>query len=158
MIWQTFQNQSLHFFLRTTPHFSCPPVIFKNYVYKTANIELEKAAVWFRANKLTLNVSKTKYILFRKSGVSVNLDNVLLKIGDKIIERRGEDCEDKYFKFVGILLDENLSWVHHLNHIRGKLSSANYAIAKVKNLLPKKIKLNIYNSLFRSHLEYSLLC
>ena len=35
-------------------------------LFKLANLELEKASDWFKANKLTLNVSKTKYILFRK--------------------------------------------------------------------------------------------
>ena len=34
-------------------------------IYLKANFELQKAADWFAANKLTLNIKKTKYILFR---------------------------------------------------------------------------------------------
>ena len=35
-------------------------------LFQAANCELKRAATWFQANKLTLNVSKTKFILFRK--------------------------------------------------------------------------------------------
>jgi hypothetical protein len=127
-------------------------------LYEKANNELKKAADWFKGNKLTLNVSKTKYILFNKKANYPNLSDFSLKIDNTEIERIGESCTNKYFKFVGILLDENLSWSYHISHVRGKLASANYALSKLKNILPMKIKLNIYNSLFKSHLEYGLLC
>ena len=129
-----------------------------NILYTTVNLELEKAAEWFKANKLTLNVSKTKYMLFRKSSQVVDFTNLEIKLDGKSIDRIGEDCKDNYFKFVGIKLDEHLTWCHHLNHVRGKLSSANYAISRNKNLLPPNIKLNIYNALFKSHMEYGLIC
>ena len=45
-------------------------------------------------------------------------------------------------------------WKDHINSIRSKLSSATFALSKVKNILPEISKLTIYNSLFRCHLEY----
>jgi hypothetical protein len=129
-----------------------------NILYNTVNIELEKAAEWFKANKLTLNISKTKYMLFRQPSQMIDFNNYNIKMDDKTIERIGEDCKTKFFKFVGIKLDEHLTWSHHLNHVRGKLSSANYALSRIKNLLPTNIKLDIYNALFKSHLEYGLIC
>ena len=73
-------------------------------LFTQANIELEKAAEWFKANKLTLNVSKTKYILFRNPTQKVNFANLSLRINGQNIERIGNDCNIKSFKFVGIHL------------------------------------------------------
>ena len=74
------------------------------------NIELNKVGLWFQSNKLTLNVSKTKFILFRTNRMNVDFSNVSLRIGDEIIERIGNDCKTKSFKFVGIHLDEFITW------------------------------------------------
>ena len=126
-------------------------------LFNTANLELKKAAAWFSSNKLTLNVSKTKLILFRKKNMHVNFENFHLKVGEEQIERIGSDCTNKFFKFVGLYLDEHLSWEHQVQQVHSKLSSGNYAINSAKNFLPLHIRKNIYNSLFRSHLEYGIL-
>ena len=126
-------------------------------LFDTANAELIKAKNWFQSNKLTLNVSKTKYILFRSKNMHVDFSQLNLQIGNEKIERIGDDCKDKFFKFVGIRLDEHLTWAHQINHVHSKLASGNYAIAQTKNFLPKKIRLTIYNSLFRSHMEFGIL-
>ena len=47
-----------------------------------------------------------------------------LKIGNKIIERIGSTCKDKYFKFVGVKFDEFLNWNYQIHGICAKLSSA----------------------------------
>ena len=73
------------------------------------------------------------------------------------VERIGSNCKNKYFKFVGHHLDEFLTWEHQINHVHGKLASGNYAIARTKFILPQNIKLTLYNSLFRSHLEFGIL-
>ena len=41
-------------------------------LFEIANKELSKAATWFRANKLTLNTSKTKFIVFRKPNMKID--------------------------------------------------------------------------------------
>ena len=89
--------------------------------------------------------------------MKVDFSNLQLFIGDENIERIGSDCKTKFFKFVGHHLDEFLSWDSQISHVQGKLSSANFAIARVKNLLPRKIRMTLYNSLFRSHMEFGIL-
>ena len=128
-------------------------------LYNTANQELIKASDWFKANKLTLNVSKTKYILFRgKTQEHLDLSQLDIQIDGQSVERVGKNCTSKSFKFVGIHLDEFLTWEYHIEKVRNKLASANFAISRVKTLFPCFIKKNIYNSLFKSHLEYGLIC
>ena len=84
-------------------------------LFKTANTELEKASIWFQSNLLTLNVSKTKFILFRKKNMTVDFSDLNLKIGNEIVERIGNGCKTKSFKFIGHHLDEFLSWVFHIS-------------------------------------------
>ena len=126
-------------------------------LFSVANSELDKASVWFKANKLTLNVSKTKFILFRSKNMHVEFKNLKLNIGNEEILRIGSDCKEKFFKFVGIYLDEHLSWDHHINHVGNKVASGNYAISNAKNFLPKKVRLTMYNSFFRSYCDYGIL-
>ena len=123
-------------------------------LYDTANLELSKISDWFKANKLTLNLSKTKYILFRKPDMNVEFKKYSLSIDNHKIDRIGKGCEENSFKFVGVKIDEFLQWKDHLNSVKSKLASATFALSKVKRLLPEKTKLTIYNSLFKSHIEY----
>ena len=61
-------------------------------VFEKANAQLEKASTWFKANKLTLNVKKTKFMLFCEKNTKVDLKNLHIKIGDKLVEQVGTNC------------------------------------------------------------------
>ena len=124
--------------------------------FDKANVELEKSSRWFQANKLTLNVKKTKYILFQDKKLNSNLNTLEIKIGEQIVEQVESNCKENYFKFVWHVLDDSLSWVGHIEHIFTKLASSNYAINATKNFLSKKVRLTLYqyHSLFDSHLNY----
>jgi len=54
-------------------------------------------------------------------------------IDNKDIERVGTGCKNESFKFVGVHLDENLNWNHHLKAVKNKASSAVFALSSVKN-------------------------
>ena len=82
-----------------------------------ANKELAIASDWFTANLMTLNASKTKYMIFSPLGKTHYTYNKI-RIGGEEIERIGEKFKVKSFKLVGIHLDDKLSWTHHLNHIK----------------------------------------
>jgi len=70
----------------------------------------------------------------------------------KKIERIGNNFPTKSFKFVGINIDENLSWDYHISKVKSKILFANFQIARVKNILPIGTLTNLYNALFRPHL------
>ena len=125
-----------------------------NLLFEKSNAELEKASIWFKANKLTLNIKKTKYMLFTEKNAKTDFQELNIKIADKNVDRIGANCKEKYFKFVGHVLDENLAWVGHVEHIGKKLASANFAINSSKNFLPPNTRKMIYYSLFDSHLNF----
>ena len=103
-----------------------------NELFHNANLELEKASIWFKVNKLTLNVDKTKFMLFSDRDINLQSLGNKLQIGNQIIEQIGNKCKEKYFRFVGHVLDDKFSWEGHIKHICKKLSSANFA--KIRGL------------------------
>ena len=71
-------------------------------LYDLANFELSKIEDWFKANKLTLNASKTKCILFKNKKEDVNITYLKLLIDNKDIERAGTGCKN-VFIYIKIL-------------------------------------------------------
>ena len=119
-------------------------------LYMQMNSDLETLSDWFNANKLSLNVSKSHYMLFKHSR---NITNVTtpLRMSNKEIERTSS------FKLLGIYIDDKLSWADHIKACKTKLSSALYAINKVKHLLPISSLKLIYYTLVYPHLNYGII-
>ena len=72
------------------------------------NKELQVLADWFRANKLSLNISKTKCMLFYRSPSPENEERILTMSNTSI--RRL-----KFVQFLGLHIDEKLDWHEHIN-------------------------------------------
>ena len=82
------------------------------------NLELNKIAVWFKANKLSLNEGKTKYTFFHKFRQK---DNIPLKLS--VLAINGKVIEwTTLIKFLGILLNEHLSWKDQIPVVKNKVS------------------------------------
>ena len=78
-------------------------------------------------------------------------------ISGREVERIGSNCETKSFKFVGVYLDEFLTWEHHINHIINKISSSSFVLNQLKKIVPLHIRKTLYNSLVKSHTDYSII-
>ena len=74
-------------------------------LYDIVNIELQKISRWFISNKLSLNVTKTRYSFFHKSRKKDNIPLVLLKLSIC----NNEIKRSESIKFLGVFLDENLT-------------------------------------------------
>lgn len=113
---------------------------------KLINEDLAMLHTWFNANKLTLNVKKTNYILFCKPA-SVPPD-LLLTINNQPISRVIEA------KFLGVYLDQHISWNAHIRQIIPKLRAAISLIYRLKNTVDTSILKILYFAYFHSHLSY----
>ena len=67
--------------------------------------------------------------------------NCKLKIGNEILERIGNDCTNKYFKFFGLKIDEFLNWDYQSKHVSNKISCLIFTLNQIKNILPLNIRL-----------------
>ena len=128
-----------------------------NFLFQNANMELKKASTWFETNKLTLNVDKTKFMLFSDRDIDLVSLGHKLEIGNQTIEQIGKKCKEKYFKFVGHVLDDKFSWEGHVKHICKKLASANFAINSTKHFMPLQIRKTLYHTIFESHINFGIL-
>jgi hypothetical protein len=104
------------------------------------NAEINKMAVWFRANKLAVNINKTKYMIFRSKGKKILSepaiiynenepnhphDNTLVTVLERYHDNH-ELTECRSYKLLGIFLDEHLTLDAHVNHICSKLNKSLY--------------------------------
>ena len=76
--------------------------------------------------------------------------------GQEVI-RIGNDQNENLFKFLGLYLDETLSWKFHIQNVCSKISRSNYIINKVKNILPKSSLRTLYSSLIQSYINYGII-
>ena len=121
-----------------------------NELYNLMNQELLTLSDWFKANKLSLNLSKTRCMLFTNKNVSPN-NTYNISIDGVNVKRESS------FKLLGIHIDEKLTWNEHIKVIKSKISSAIYAINRIKRLIPDKYKRTLYFSLIYLHLSYGVL-
>ena len=106
---------------------------------REVNNTLENISEWLKVNKLSLNVKKTHYMIFskKKSPQRVSIE---LKIdGEKLSE------VDKT-KFLGVIIDNKLSWKEHVNYICGKIARGIGVIIKARAFLNKNSLLTLYYS------------
>ena len=111
--------------------------------------ELDKLQIWFNTNKLSLNVSKTKFMIFGNiHNKGIDLDKIKVYINGYAIERVTS------IKFLGVIIDSNLNWHEQISKVSDKLSKSLAILYKVRYILDKSSLLTIYNSLFLPYLSY----
>lgn len=136
-------------FADDTTVFKSSPNVHK--LIQTIETDLNKLQDWFRANKLSLNIGKTNFMLFSPKPTNKETTIKSINLGDQIINRVN------YAKFLGLYIDDGLQWDKHINHIACKISGGAYAINSVKKILSTHNLKQLYYSLFHSHISYGTL-
>src|SRR6218665_893291 len=104
------------------------------------NKELLKINDWFLVNKLSLNFDKTNYILFKSHRKPTPKDNPGIKIQDLLLN------QVESTRFLGIHVDQHLTWKTHISEISLKIAKNIGVIGlhRIARLLPQSIKLSLY--------------
>ena len=126
-----------------------------NEIRNTVNNELNNIFKWLCANKLQLNINKSKFMVFSPPQRS-SIDLTDININNKPLTRIGKNYNEKSMKFLGIHLDENLNWNCHINHIHKKISQSLYIINRSKHSLNSSSLHSLYHALINSHINYCL--
>ena len=124
----------------------------KNDTQAFINNELKKVTMWLAVNKLTLNVSKTKYMLFHNPQRQINQISIpkLLINGHRI-----EKVEE--FNFLGITINKNCDWKNHIFYTSKKISKNIGLLSRLKFLMPKHCLKLLYFALVQPYLNYGIL-
>ena len=122
------------------------------HVSQQINIEVATIQEWLNVNKLSLNVSKTKFMIFHHH--QRNIEQIVpdIKINS---EKKNEKVSE--FNSLGLTIDENLSWKPNIQKISNKIARTLGIMCRLKIFLPAHILRILYNSLILPHLQYFIL-
>jgi len=110
--------------------------------------DLDALEAWFSANKLTLNIKKTKWMLVGSPHLLKKCRKLVLSISSIILEQVAS------FKYLGIYIDEHLSWKVHIKYMTGKISSRLGLLRRVRQFLTTEVTLLLYNALVQPLFDY----
>ena len=116
-------------------------------IQKQMNIDLKLLCKWLRANKISLNASKTELVIFRDPKKKTTHE-LKIKIGGKKLY----PC--KSVKYLGVFIDCHLNWKVHQTQISPKLSRAIGMLCKVRYLVSRETLRMVYFGIFSSILMY----
>ena len=114
-------------------------------INKKINFDLKKIIEWIRANKILLNIGQTKIMLFRTKKIEIKKYMNFKISGQKINIL-------KEAKYLGLKLDQHLTFRQHMDTIQLKLNRANGLLAKIRYHVDSKLLKTIYSAIFEFHL------
>jgi hypothetical protein len=115
-------------------------VIFSNMQH-----DLNLLEVWFDNNKLVLNATKSKYMVFKNRNVQ---EGYQLTYRSQTLER-----VDVY-KYLGLIITSDFKWDKHIDSTKTKILPYIFALSKLKTILPRKSLTMIYYAYIHSHIIY----
>ena len=114
---------------------------------RKASHTLNKILTWINANKLSLNVQKTSYLII--SNKTINQD-FKIKLNEEDLHRTTN------VKILGVIFDEKLTFKEHVSQLVNKLAKYMYILVKLAKSIPLYILKKIYYSHVHTHLLYCL--
>ena len=118
------------------------------HINQNINLSLTEISDWFKINKLSLNTSKTKYMLFHTAQKKV--PKLKIEIDGNMVDKLD------HFNFLGLEIDKHLNWNTHIKKISGKLMNLIGIISKFKYILAPHILQTIYTTLIVPHFNYGV--
>ena len=118
------------------------------------NVEVEKIQTWLLANKLSVHYEdKSQFMLIDLTTRKNNpYPNFSITMGEYAISRT------KTYKYLGVYIDDKMTWKYHIDKLCKKLSSAAGVIYRIRNRVSRKCLMLIYHGLVSSRLRYGILC
>ena len=114
------------------------------------NAELANLKTWLEANKLSLNIAKTEYMIIGSRQRLSTFDNYNLKVyvdNDQI-------NRDIKSKSLGLTIDESLTWKCHIDDITKQVSSGIGALKRMRDFISEETAIQVYKSLVEPYFSY----
>ena len=117
-------------------------------VVSQINVEIGKVYCWVKANKLSLNIDKTNFMLFTPKHFSRNMDGLLIN-GNQITEVNET-------KFLGVIIDNKLTWCPHIMYISKKIAKGIGIILKASKVFNNETLFSLYYTFVYPYLNYCI--
>ena len=127
-----------------------------NTLELTVNAELHNLYNWLTSNKLSLNIKKSTYVIFRPYQKKLKYDPHVY-VFDNESNKKVTLERKNFIKYLGLLIDENISWKTHIHSVAHKISKTIGLIAELRQIVPACTLPNIYQSLIIPYLTYGLI-
>ena len=111
------------------------------------NEELAHVQEWLMLNKLTLNVKKSNFIIFRSHKRKLK-NHLSLKLSNELLQ-----CIE-HTKFLGIIIDQHLTWKNHINYVTKKVTRTTGVLCRIRFYVSQPLLRMLYYSLIYPHLHY----
>lgn len=115
----------------------------------TLNNELSHVQNWLQANRLSLNVKKSNFVIFHPPQKKIPF-KLKLYLSNNLLNQVTN------IKYLGVFFDENLNWKHHVSYIGSKIKRGIGMISKLRHLVPINILVSLYYSLIYPYLVYGV--
>ena len=125
-------------------------------VYKAANELLRQISDYMLCNKLHINYEKCCYMYFHKSATTKNAQDIDSISNMKIEINANEILRVTKTKFLGVIIDENLTWEAHIKYLSKKLASCTGSLNRITQSLPQNLHKELYTTLFESYIAYGI--
>ena len=111
-----------------------------NLIIETVNSELQLLSTCLKSYKLSLNTTKSYYAVFHRARIKLPNSSMKIKIDEANI------MEVQCIKYLGVILDNKLSWIQHISYVKSKISNGIGIMHKARNYINKKALLGLYHS------------
>ena len=118
--------------------------------YQKGNCLLKLVKEYMLLNKLHMNMSKCCYIHFKPNKTIEHNPSNYLSLDGVPIKKTSTA------KFLGVTIDEQLTWDPHVTALRHKLGYASSILNKIRDSVPNELHCDLYHTLFESHLTYCI--
>jgi hypothetical protein len=120
---------------------------------KKLNNSLIVVNIWLRANKVKLNVSKTKCLVITKTKTKLNQLSAVMKEFPATIDDTDIEFVDS-IKYLGVQIDNHLKFDEHIDYVLKKAALKISYLGRLSRILSKSTKNLIYNCIVAPHFEY----
>ena len=114
------------------------------------NENMQKIINRMRINKLSINYSKSEFMIITKKKKKQFKPKFEIVIEDNKIQQKS------FVKYLGILIDDKLNWKHQVKQICSKIARGLWALYHIRNYVNKHTMKMVYYSLVYSHLQYCI--
>ena len=118
-------------------------------VIDIVNHELCLVVDWLNSNKMSLNIDKTHFMIFKPKRKKLNVQKDIIINGCKI-------NEVKHTKFLGVIIDSELSWKNHVDFVCSKIAKNIGIMTKARSVFSKDTLLSLYYSFIYPYINYCI--